>query len=140
MADASLTAGWRNGYHTGVRRIPAILLLGLFSFSLIEPAALAEDASRLPACCRREGLHHCAMTNAQTGQTGPSARPVCAAFSRTGAAPACSKTLVAPSVWAVFAEVVTYRAASPRAEVFAPIFYSHAHHKRGPPIPSVATA
>ena len=37
-----------------------MLLLALFSFSLISPAVLASDAdSKLPACCKRNGKHHC---------------------------------------------------------------------------------
>jgi hypothetical protein len=45
-----------------VRRILAVALLTLFSFSLVEPAVFASDAeSRLPACCRRLGNHHCAI-------------------------------------------------------------------------------
>jgi hypothetical protein len=46
-----------------VRRAFAILLLLLFSAPLIAPAlAFPPDNSQLPACCRRDGKHHCAMT------------------------------------------------------------------------------
>ena len=39
-----------------MRRVPAILLLAVFSFSLISPALFAsETESNLPACCRRDG-------------------------------------------------------------------------------------
>ena len=46
-----------------MRRIPAILLVVLYGFSLISAAWFSPDAgSGLPACCRRDGKHHCEMT------------------------------------------------------------------------------
>jgi len=44
-----------------LRRTVAILLAGLFSFSLIAPLFSAGSDANLPACCRRNGKHHCAM-------------------------------------------------------------------------------
>lgn len=45
-----------------MRRAPAALLLLVFSFPLIAPLfASGPDESQLPACCRRDGKHHCAM-------------------------------------------------------------------------------
>ncbi len=44
-----------------MRRVPAILLVFLFGFSPIAPALFVEDQSNLPACCRRDGKHHCDM-------------------------------------------------------------------------------
>jgi hypothetical protein len=50
-----------------VRRAFGILLLLLFSLPLIAPAlASAPDDAQLPACCRRDGKHHCAM-NMESG-------------------------------------------------------------------------
>jgi hypothetical protein len=43
-------------------RLSAILLSAFFSFSLISPAVFAADPdASLPACCRRDGKHHCAV-------------------------------------------------------------------------------
>jgi hypothetical protein len=57
-----------------VRRILAFALVALFSFSLIEPLAFASDpTSKLPACCRRLGKHHCEMVLAELqSSSGPS--------------------------------------------------------------------
>src|SRR6266700_4977466 len=49
-------------YHDRLRRFSAILLLALFSFSLLSPAAPGSGAdANLPACCRLDGKHHCSM-------------------------------------------------------------------------------
>jgi len=46
-----------------MRRACASLLLLVFSLPLIAPAlASLPDDSQLPACCRRGGKHHCAMS------------------------------------------------------------------------------
>ena len=45
-----------------MRRIWAIVLLGLAGFSLAEPALVPGPRTQLPECCRRMGQHHCAST------------------------------------------------------------------------------
>ncbi|HKD05441.1 MAG TPA: DUF2946 family protein [Bryobacteraceae bacterium] len=52
-----------------MRRLIASLLLGLISVMLMAPALSASAASGTPACCRRDGKHHCG-----TGG-GPSSAP-----------------------------------------------------------------
>jgi len=46
-----------------VRRLLALSLLLLFSFPLVSPllALSANTDANLPACCRRNGVHHCEM-------------------------------------------------------------------------------
>jgi hypothetical protein len=46
-----------------VRRLLALSLLLLFSFPLAAPlfALSANSEANLPACCRRDGTHHCRM-------------------------------------------------------------------------------
>ena len=51
-----------------MRRALAALLVALFHFplaydALIGPLLLADDHSNLPACCRRDGKHRCAMAD-----------------------------------------------------------------------------
>lgn len=49
-------------YDDCMRRALAALLVLAFSLPLIAPAfASAAPESSLPACCRRNGSHHCAM-------------------------------------------------------------------------------
>jgi hypothetical protein len=46
-----------------VRRLLALSLLLLFSFPLVSPlfALSTNSDANLPACCRRNGVHHCQM-------------------------------------------------------------------------------
>lgn len=73
-----------------MRRVPAILLVLLFSYSLIGPALLVDDHANLPACCRRDGKHHCGMAEgamANAPSTGPAvaaARVKCPLFPGVG--------------------------------------------------------
>jgi hypothetical protein len=58
-----------------VRRFPAILLLALFSFSLLSPVSGSDSDANLPACCRLAGKHHCAMRmDGGDSQSGPGFR------------------------------------------------------------------
>ena len=51
-----------------MRRLLSLVLLAVFSLPVILPAlALGQDPeSNLPACCRRNGAHHCRMSAEQT--------------------------------------------------------------------------
>jgi len=49
-----------------MRRALAVLLVVAFSLPLIAPALVSFSVeSSLPACCRRNGAHHCAMMNGE---------------------------------------------------------------------------
>jgi hypothetical protein len=49
-----------------VRRSIAILLASIFSLLLIVPAFAASESQSVPACCRKNGKHGCAMTSADS--------------------------------------------------------------------------
>lgn len=51
-----------------MRRGFSILLLALFALAPVLPALQGGEESRLPACCRRHGAHHCAMSMQLAGQ------------------------------------------------------------------------
>jgi hypothetical protein len=119
-----------------VRRTSALLLLAIFSFSLIGPAVLASDPeSNLPACCRRNGKHRCAM-GTQTGSS--SERSVqsgaCPSFPSIRAIPAAANTGLPKASPAVFAPVVNCPASHPQTEPLLRIWFSLAGQKRGPPL------
>lgn len=45
-----------------MRRGFSVLLVLIFAFGPLQGLLEASDDARLPACCRRHGAHHCAMT------------------------------------------------------------------------------
>jgi hypothetical protein len=49
-----------------MRRGFSLFLILLFSLGPLAATLQAEDDARLPACCRRNGTHHCVMSAAQT--------------------------------------------------------------------------
>jgi hypothetical protein len=53
-----------------VRRWLAILLVAVFSLPLVTPAFSGDSDTNMPACCRRNGKHHCAETGAGSPQSG----------------------------------------------------------------------
>jgi hypothetical protein len=79
-----------------MRRVFASLLLVLFGFPPIAPALLAHTASGLPACCLRNGKHHCAMAegDAPAGMALRANQPKCPLFPKAQAVTVFSKTVV----------------------------------------------
>jgi hypothetical protein len=120
-----------------VRRISAILLLALFSFSLISPAVFAADPeSSLPACCRRNGKHHCAMMAIEAASSsGPSVQAApCASFPSIRAVPTSAATGLLKTSAAVFASVFSHPASSPQTEQLLRNSFTLSGQKRGPPL------
>lgn len=120
-----------------VRRIAAILLLGVFSFLLIAPAAMAQDPeAQLPACCRTHGKHHCMMpTGNQSG--GPSFQAQndrCPLFPKAGAFGSYHQTVTLAASQRFFASIVSHPAAHAQTEALYRISYSRTGQKRGPPV------
>ena len=118
-----------------MRRCAAILLVAMFSFSLIAPAALADSASTVPACCRRGGKHHCANLEGHSASTSDVAvrGSRCAEFPTEKALPgngAVGLSGAGPAI-AVLVRLTAYQAPS---ELPASDSYSRAGQKRGPPL------
>lgn len=79
-----------------MRSILVSLSLALLSLSLIAPVLLANSASDLPTCCRRNGKHHCARAD-MNATAGMPARPAlraiqCPLFPKAGVVSDSSKT------------------------------------------------
>jgi hypothetical protein len=122
-----------------MRRTWAACLVVLFSYLLIAPAfASGPDESQLPACCRRNGKHHCAMQELEMAVGNIPSRLVTvsekcpyAPFSRCplmlphSFAPSAAHTVARPGqglVLVVRAAEAGYRISADRSR-----------HKRGPP-------
>ena len=58
--------------HTSVQKLLSLVLLAILGLALAAPALTGGQASEstLPACCRRAGLHHCAMHHNAPSPTG----------------------------------------------------------------------
>ena len=112
-----------------VRRILASLLLVLFGFSLIAPALFASDPdSKLPACCRRNGKHHCALA---TGSGFHAAR--CADFPSINAIPATQTAGLPGLSRSTFIALIVQPGNLSQLKTHSRLSYSQAGQKRGPP-------
>jgi|SRR5580658_6190901 hypothetical protein len=65
-------------YESQMRRILSIFFVLLFGLGPLSAALGAEEDTRIPACCRRHGTHHCAisMGGATTTTEAASGRPI----------------------------------------------------------------
>ena len=122
-----------------MRRVAAILLLFVLSFSLIAPALSADAESNLPACCRRGGKHHCSMMGQDMAEAPPSGPAVNVLHTRcpffpngSSILPHSGSALLAASQPADAAMVIRI-AAPARAEAGYRISLDSSHQKRGPP-------
>ena len=118
-------------------RASAILLLALFGFALIGPALLADGASSVPACCRKNGTHHCAM-NTQDQSDDPdgalqSVRNRCPMFPSSTAAPGHNSAATVRPSSLFFAAIVSHPTAHAQTNAHYRVSFSRSWHKRGPP-------
>ena len=96
-------------------RLLALVLVWLLSFPLIAPlvSSPADSAeANLPACCRRDGKHACAM-RAKPGNGWHATKAVCASFPTAKATPAPQTLQVAaplPTLAAPSTAVLTLEA------------------------------
>lgn len=133
-----------------MRRLLSILLLAILGLGPATSAipALASgllswtgkiDESSLPACCRRHGKHHCAMTG-QTEQASSGGETTLAANDTCPFAPQ-AMAATAPSVGAVLTPafhptLLASEPCVPRAAVtLAVLANRRSQPKRGPPTP-----
>jgi hypothetical protein len=123
-----------------MQRVSATLLLALFGFLLIQPAIFADDPdSKLPACCRKTGKHHCSMTSMAGQQDAPSGTAVksvrtkCPSYPASGMAPVSGKAGAASPACVFFAAILSHPAAHAQTEARYRVSFSRARHKRGPP-------
>jgi hypothetical protein len=119
-----------------MRRVASALLVLVFSLPLIAPAlASAPDESQLPACCRRNGKHHCAMSMAMDSLSSRyrTVSEKCP-FSPFAHPPLMAPhTLAIPGTPAAFVRAAAPSAIAAQADAGYRISADRARHKRGPP-------
>ena len=123
-----------------MRRGVAIALVSLFSCMLIAPLFASGSDADLPACCRRNGKHHCAMRmafDAWSQRLHISLVEEKCPYTPL-AAVAVHSTVYQPAYASLFfAEVVRHPAVAPQTNALWRISFSRARQKRGPPLPSI---
>jgi hypothetical protein len=126
-----------------MRRLLSFVLPALLSFPLIAPLLLEGLDSTLPACCRKNGQHHCSMpasmtTDATTGDMsgGPAIRAgvSCCPNYPVATYPSSESMLaLATNSQAVFASLVSHPAIQAQTEARRRVSFSRTRQKRGPP-------
>jgi hypothetical protein len=121
-----------------MRRLSALLLLALFSLSLIGAAVSQPDEDAgTPACCRRLGKHHCAMKARQTQKPGGiSVRTIgekCPYSGWSATLTLHSHTTDIPVAQAFYANVVSHPTPQIQNEVRRRVSFHRSRQKRGPP-------
>jgi hypothetical protein len=123
-----------------MRRVPSVLLILIFWLGPLVAVFQGGDDSRLPACCRRNGAHHCAMDE-QTAVTAMLRAQSGPAFSAPSHCPYCPRATarISGPVFALSSAAMSARQA--RVERFSPAALSAApllpsadlQDDRGPP-------
>ena len=121
-----------------MRRVIALSLMMLFSWTLIAPLFASDAHTILPACCRRNSKHHCMMRVVERGriqqQSFTSASERCPCFP-VGICADNSPIFKLEAEGQCYADVVCNPAISPQSEAFYRISSLSSHQKRGPPTP-----
>jgi len=117
-----------------VRRLVAISLLTLFTFPFVLPlfGTSAVEAT-LPACCRRNGKHHCMMYMAWSqGLSFRTVREKCP-YSIAPPAILVLRSFTPSAAASVFAGITRHPASAPQVEAQLRISFDRTRQKRGPP-------
>jgi hypothetical protein len=119
-----------------MRRAYAILLLAVFSFSLISPVVFAGVDAKLPACCTRGGKHHCSSISAADPVSGPllQARQQCPYYPKAGAVPVHTYATLDRSSQTFFAAIHSHPAVHAQTEARYRTSFNRSRQKRGPPV------
>jgi hypothetical protein len=141
--EASCERASRGASITPLRKFLSITLLALFGLPFCSPffAISAKGESSLPACCRRNGKHHCMLTRA-SGEDAAGAGSMlqaplekCPYYPASPAAFHQSQFGIAPSQ-IIFAELLSHPAVHAQLESRQRISRSRSRQKRGPPASS----
>jgi hypothetical protein len=122
-----------------MRRLLAILLLAAFGLPTVAPllAQTQDPDSNLPACCRRNGTHHCALSMAAQSSNAPTVAARCPVFPQ--------HTAVANLAPAAFLAThpniklpIAAQSAVAHTKTRRRISRERTHQTRGPPINNLA--
>ncbi len=128
-------------YPGNLHRVLAILLLHVFSLSLITPLlGAAEQEANLPQCCRRDGKHGCGMAKGKgagagslSGPAVQSVKPVCPMFPNGKSEPVTSPLALPVPERMEISLLFSAEAGRAQTEARYRVSHSRASQKRGPP-------
>ncbi len=123
-----------------MRKLLAITLLAMLGLPLVQPlfALTAKSAANLPACCRRNGKHHCMGDMAERNHANSHDPQFQAPAEKCPYCPASvalihDNTFVAPTAQAIFAALIAHPAVVAQTESKLRISRNRSRQKRGPP-------
>jgi hypothetical protein len=121
-----------------VSKVIAIALLLVFAGDTILPGLFTGSESKLPACCRRNGKHHCASMNMQqqAETSGPAIKAIqtrCPYFPAAAQEQTYSTTILPKRQASSFALIFSAAAGHAQTEARFRLSFSRASQKRGPP-------
>jgi hypothetical protein len=121
-----------------VKRALASALLLLFSIPLALPLFAATEDAAAPACCRREGKHHCAMAAPSAGGLEVrDAKSTCPLYSKSTAVPSEFKVAPVSGSVSIHRQTASVEAFSTPSEPFLCSAWSASVRERAPPVPFV---
>ncbi|GGA77420.1 hypothetical protein GCM10011507_30860 [Edaphobacter acidisoli] len=120
-----------------VRRLLAFALLLFFNVPLITPlfALTSTSDANLPACCRRNGKHHCNMQMAEPASNDPSVSSTpekCPCYPRPATLVRITHAQAQSEAHSVTASVAVTHI-TPHAETRSKAAFISPYQKRGPP-------
>ena len=118
-----------------MRRLLAITMMLLFGWTLAAPLFVADAASSLPECCRRNGSHHCAgaMMDDSGSRTFSTIASKCPNFPKAIAVRSLTSFTTAQARVAGI-PLFVHPASTPQTEARYRISYARSRQKRGPPV------
>lgn len=125
-----------------MRKLLSIVLLVVFGLPLILPllASGQDTEAGLPACCRRNGKHHCMMSMNERAKLATDNSPQLRApaekcpYNPSVLAPTHPNSLAEPSLAsAIFGGLVSHPTGFAQTEALRRISRDRSNQKRGPP-------
>ncbi|MBB5342802.1 hypothetical protein [Tunturibacter empetritectus] len=118
-----------------MRRLIAITLLLLFSSPLISPllALTASSQANLPACCRRNGAHHCMGNMQQPDGINVSTIPQKCPSYPAAVTQIQHGDLACNAASLLFVGIVSHPSLKTQTEARARVALDRSRQKRGPP-------
>ena len=117
-----------------------LALIGSFLAAPLLALSSSDPEASLPACCRRNGHHHCTMTDQamRSAGSGTQARQTpqrCAFYPRAVTAPLFPFDSAPAASATHYAQVASHPAIHPQTDAFYRLSLDRSRQKRGPPDP-----